>query len=116
MRPVGPSTKVGVLEDSGRFFGAIALASAPMSWKPFGTPGLIEKSSIWLLSRMPVPGTMRPEPKKKLSVMVAATRLPLASSTEKCVVDGPGLGASTPGNIALGVARSMRIEARWPAA
>ena len=76
MRPFGPSTNVGVDEDSGRFFGAIALASAPMSWKPFGTPGFTEKSSIWLFSRMPVPGTIRPEPKKKLSVRVAATRLP----------------------------------------
>ena len=80
---------MGVDEDSGRFSGAMALASAPMSWKPLGTPGFAEKSSIWLFSRMPVPGIMSPDPKKKLSVMVAATMLPLASITEKCVVDGP---------------------------
>src|SRR5687767_13171853 len=104
IKPSGPSTNVGVDEDNGRFFGAIALASAPMSWKPLGTPGLAEKSSIWLFSRMPVPGIMSPEPKKKLSVMVAATMLPLASITEKWVVDGPGDGASTPGSMALGVA------------
>ena len=107
---------MGVLDDSGRFLGAMALASPPMSWKPFGTPGFTEKSSIWLLSRMPVPGIISPEPKKKFSVMVAPTMLPLASITEKCVVDGPGVGASTPGSMMLGVALSMRIEARCPSA
>jgi hypothetical protein len=74
---------VGVEDDNGRLPGAMALASPPMSWNPLGTPGLEEKSSIWLFSRMPVPGIMRPEPKKKLSVMVAATMLPCASITEK---------------------------------
>ena len=90
MRPFGPSTNVGVDDDSGRFFGAMALASAPMSWKPFGTPGFTEKSSIWLFSRMPVPGTMSPEPKKKLSVMVAATMLPFCVDDREMRGGRPG--------------------------
>ena len=64
--PSGFSTNVGVMLDSGRLPGAIAFASAPISRKPFGTPGFAAKSSISLFSMMPVPGTMRPEPKKKL--------------------------------------------------
>jgi len=52
-------------------------------------PGLIEKSSISLLRNKPVPAIMRPEPNQKFSVIVAATRLPLRSKIEKCVVCGP---------------------------
>jgi len=60
-----------------------------------GTPGFITKSSIWLLSRMPVPGTTIPAPNQPFSVIVPATRLPAASSTEKCVVCGPEPAGST---------------------
>jgi len=48
--------------DSGRFRASTALASAPMRPKAFGCPGAIEKSSIWLFSTTPVPGTITFEP------------------------------------------------------
>ena len=97
------STKVGVIEESMRLAGAMALASAPTRPKPLGASGLIEKSSISLLRNRPVPAIMRPQPKRKFSVMVAATRLPSRSSTEKCVVCGPALApAPMPGQRAAG--------------
>ena len=103
--------------DSGRLPGAMALAAAPTSPYMFGTPAFTAKSSIWLLSRMPVPGTTMPEPNQPFSVIVPATRLPSASSTEKWVVCWPCPPASTyPASRSLGVARSLRIEARRPAA
>ena len=80
-------------------------------------PGFTEKSSISLFKKKPVPSTIKPEPKPKLTVMVAATRLPSASNTEKCVVCGlSGTLFKTPGSASLEVARSRRIEARCPAA
>ncbi len=54
---------VGVIDDSGRFFGAIAFASLPTTPNWFASPGLAEKSSISSLSTMPVPSTTTPEPK-----------------------------------------------------
>lgn len=45
------STSVGVIDDSGRFFGAMALASPWTSPKALGTPTLLVKSSISSLSR-----------------------------------------------------------------
>ena len=50
------STKVGLMLDSGRLPGAMALASAPTSPYTLGVPGLAEKSSISSLSSTPVPG------------------------------------------------------------
>src|SRR5690606_41147334 len=44
------STKVGVIDDSGRLYGAMALASLPTRPYTFAVPGLAEKSSISLLS------------------------------------------------------------------
>ena len=41
---------------------------------------------MWLLSRMPVPGTTTLLPKLVLSEAVQATQLPSASAVEKCVV------------------------------
>jgi hypothetical protein len=55
----------------------------------------MEKSSISLFSRMPVPGTVMPEPKGVLIVMVSATRLPAASLVERWVV--PESSAGRPG-------------------
>jgi hypothetical protein len=54
-----------------------------------GTPGFTAKSSIWLLSSIPVPGTTMPVPNQPLSVIDAATRLPSASMIEKWVVCVP---------------------------
>ena len=57
-----PSRKVGVIDESGRLPGSIALASSPTRPNAFGTPGATEKSSISLLSRKPVPGTAKALP------------------------------------------------------
>ncbi len=103
--------------DSMRLRGAIALASAPTSSKPFGTPGLTAKSSISLFRITPVPGAMNPEPNQALIDWVPATRLPSASMMEKWVVSvALAPSGQIPGNAALGVARSRRIETRCPAA
>ena len=56
------------IEDNIRFFGSTLLASPPISPYAFGTPGLIEKSSISLLSKNPAPSTTRHEPKLVFSV------------------------------------------------
>jgi hypothetical protein len=53
---------VGDMDDSGRLFGPTALASPPIRPYAFGTPGLAEKSSSSLLSRMPVPSATSPVP------------------------------------------------------
>jgi len=47
------STIVGVIELNIRFSGAILLASAPINPNIFGSPGLLEKSSIWLFKKNP---------------------------------------------------------------
>jgi len=67
------SANVGVMLDSGRLPGAIALAWEPTRPYAFGEPGDAEKSSISLLSNTPVPGTVKPEPKGKLMDRVADT-------------------------------------------
>ena len=59
---------VGVIDDSGRLPGAIALASPPTTPNIFGEPGLTEKSSISLLSRKPAPSTTLPLPKSSFRV------------------------------------------------
>ena len=56
------NTIVGVIEDKGRFPGSIALATPPISPKPFGEPTFAEKSSISLLSKNPAPATEIPLP------------------------------------------------------
>ena len=55
-------TIVGVIDESGRLPGAIALASPCTRPNMFGVPGLAEKSSISLFSRKPSPGTVMPLP------------------------------------------------------
>jgi hypothetical protein len=54
---------VGVIEESGRFAGSIALASLPTTPNMFATPGFAEKSSISSFSTMPVPSATTPDPK-----------------------------------------------------
>ena len=56
------STIVGVIDESGRLPGAIALASPCTRPNMFGAPGFDAKSSISLLSRKPRPGTVMPLP------------------------------------------------------
>ena len=62
------STMVGVIELSGRLPGAMALASPCTSPYRFGVPGLLVKSSISLLSTMPVPAAVTRAPNQSLSV------------------------------------------------
>ena len=58
IKPFGVSTKVGDMLDRLRLFGAIALAVAPTKPNSLGLPGLVEKSSMVLLSSTPVFGAM----------------------------------------------------------
>ena len=64
----GPTTMVGVMLESGRLPGAMALAGLWMRWYMLGTPGFAVKSSISLLSRKPSEPAVTPEPKVSLSV------------------------------------------------
>ncbi len=76
-----------------------------------GTPGLAEKSSISLLSRMPVPDATMPDPKLVLSVYVTLTTLPWPSATVYCVVWLLSYGCGRPGLICEdGVACAMSIR------
>jgi hypothetical protein len=59
---------VGVIDDSGRLPGAMALASPPTTPNMLGAPGLAEKSSISSLSRKPAPSTTTPEPNQPFRV------------------------------------------------
>ena len=103
--------------DSMRLPGSMALASAPTRSKPLGTPVLTVKSSISLFRITPVPGGMNAAPNQVLMLSVPATRFPLRSSTEKCVVLVPATGSGRiPDSCTLGVARSSRIDMRWPSA
>ena len=108
--------KVGVIELSMRLPGSGALASKPITPKAFASPGTSAKSSISLLSSTPVPGGTRPEPNSRLTVWVAATRLPSASMIEKWVVSSSSSGVGTPDSSSLGVARPGWMVARRPAA
>ncbi len=58
IRPFGVSTNDGDMLDKLRLLGAMELAVFPMSPKTLGLPGLVEKSSISLLSSTPVPAGM----------------------------------------------------------
>jgi hypothetical protein len=53
---------VGVIEDSGRLPGTMALAGLCKSPNIFFTPTFAVKSSISLFMRMPVPGIVTPLP------------------------------------------------------
>lgn len=108
--------KVGVIELSMRLPGAGALASKPITPNALGVPGRSAKSSISLLSSTPVPRGMNPEPYVRLTVWVAATRLPSPSMIEKWVVSSSSSGVGAPDSSALGVAFCGWIVARRPAA
>ena len=54
---------VGLIDESGRFFGSIEFASLPTTPNMFATPGFAEKSSISSFSTMPVRSATTPEPK-----------------------------------------------------
>src|SRR5205085_2588524 len=60
----------------------IAFASPCTSPNMFGLPGCAAKSSISSLRKNPAALTYTPEPKSALSVVVVATALPAASTTE----------------------------------
>ena len=74
MRPWSSNTMVGVMEESGRFPGAMKLAGEGGTPKEFTIPG-VEKSSISLLNMMPVllPRTLDP----KLKTVMRRIILPL---------------------------------------
>ena len=61
-------TIVGVIDESGRLCGAMALFTPSTSPYMLAAPGLEEKSSISSLSKMPVPGAMTRAPNQSLSV------------------------------------------------
>ena len=99
-------TIVGVMLESGRLPGAMELAPrSSTSPYTFGRPTAFEKSSISLLSTMPVPGTVMPEPKGVLIVMVSATAPPRPSLVERWVV--PESSCANPGP-STSIARSRR--------
>ena len=59
---------VGVMQESGRWPGAMALAALWMRPKALGEPGLEVKSSMVSLRRKPRGSMVMPEPKPKLRV------------------------------------------------
>ncbi len=61
-------TMVGVMDESGRLCGAMALASPCTSPNMLGAPGLAAKSSISLFSRKPAPSTVTPQPNQPFRV------------------------------------------------
>ena len=79
-------TMVGVIADSMRLPGAMALASPWTRPYMFGVPGFAAKSSISLFRRNPPPVTVTADPYQPLRVVVRATAFPRLSATEKCVV------------------------------
>ena len=82
VRPSGSTTMVGVIADSMRLPGSMALASPWTSPNWFGTPGFEVKSSISLFSRYPAPRTTTFDPNQLLIVVVTATALPSRSTIE----------------------------------
>jgi hypothetical protein len=67
---------VGVMAESIRFPGSMALAAPWTSPNWLGTPGRAVKSSISLLSRNPAPVTVTRLPYRELMVVVTATAFP----------------------------------------
>ena len=76
------TTMVGVMEESGRFPGPIALADPWIRPSELGTPGFAEKSSISSFNKKPRPSAVTREPNQSLIVVVTATALPCSSMTE----------------------------------
>jgi hypothetical protein len=81
-RPSGERTMVGVIDETMRFPGAMAFAVPCTSPNWLGVPGLEVKSSISLFRKKPAPVTSTRLPYSELSVVVTATALPAASTTE----------------------------------
>src|SRR5271154_4336728 len=77
---------VGVMDDSGRFPGAMALKSPPTTPVPLGTPAFAAKSSISSFKRNPAPSTTTPDPNHPFNVYVLETAFPHRSRIEKWVV------------------------------
>src|ERR1700723_4069558 len=75
-------TIVGVIEESGRLPGPLDLAGPWIGPSLLGAPGFAEKSSISSLRRKPRPAAVTREPNQSLMVVVTATALPSASTTE----------------------------------
>ncbi len=80
-RPAVSNTIDGVMEESIRFPGAMALRSLCTRPYAFGDPAFDVKSSISLLRRNPAPVTTTPHPCRPFSVVVSATAFPAASTT-----------------------------------
>ncbi len=80
--PSRPSTMDGVIAESMRLPGTIALASPCTRPYWLGLPGAVVKSSISLFNRNPAPVTVTALPNPPLSVVVTAAALPAASTTE----------------------------------
>src|SRR6476469_3970611 len=78
----------GVMLDKGVLPGAIEFASEPTKPNKFGTPGAAAKSSISLLSKIPVPAATTPAPKPPFTVNVKLTTLRSLSTTVRWVVSG----------------------------
>jgi hypothetical protein len=77
-----------------------------------GTSGATEKSSISLLSTMPVPLATNPEPYQEFKVVVSDTAPPRASTIETCSVCSDSAPAGVPGPILSDeVARLSLIDA-----
>src|SRR6476646_9363236 len=105
-------TIVGVIADSIRLPGAIALASPWTRPYMFAVPGLAAKSSISLLRRKPAPVTVTADPYQPLIVVVSATAFPWSSVTEKWVVWWLSARAGRPEISFDGVACSVEIDDR----
>src|SRR5262245_30779387 len=117
--PVASKTMVGAIELRGRFPGASALAMG----LPAASIGRKAKSVSSLLSRKPA--AHRREPKAASMLLVMATTLPAASTTEKWLVPAASTVASMPSAPPLcfcglpgrgrGIAVRVSIRPRRPA-
>src|SRR5271156_5976016 len=75
-------TIVGVMEESGRLPGPIALASLWIRPSLLGAPAFAEKSSIELYGTSRGRAGLAGEPNQSLMVVVTETALPSGSTTE----------------------------------
>ena len=80
--PLLSRTMDGVIAESIRLPGWMALASPCTRPYMFGLPGAEVKSSISLFKRNPAPVTVTPLPNPPLSVVVTAAAFPCASTME----------------------------------
>ena len=83
--PGSPSASAGRPSRS-TIVGAIELVIRLPGSTESAWPGCGSNRAIVLLSSMPVPGAIAREPNRLLMVWVAATTLPSASATVRCVV------------------------------